>query len=50
MKFQFQDDLAAYLSQELQTEVAAPELDLCPAEFTGDVTISCFPLTSCVAI
>jgi arginyl-tRNA synthetase len=44
MKFQFQDDLAAYLSQELQTEVAAPELDLCPAEFTGDVTISCFPL------
>ena len=44
MRFQFQDDLAAYLSQELQTEVAAPELDLCPAEFTGDVTISCFPL------
>ena len=44
MKFKFQDDLADFFRSRHQVEIGIIEVDLCPADFSGDVTVSCFPL------
>ena len=44
MHFQFQKDLAEFLSAQFAVAIAEPEAELCPPDFAGDVTVSCFPL------
>lgn len=44
MNFRFQDDLCKFLTQEYGTAVDSVSVDLCPAGFDGDLTVSCFPL------
>lgn len=43
MQFQFQTDLAGYLQSQYQTAVEIA-VDLCPPGYSGDVTVSAFPL------
>ena len=43
MKFQFTERLQAALQQRFSVDSLPIQVDLCPANFTGDVTISCFP-------
>ena len=43
MKFQFTERLQAALQQQFSVDSLPIQVDLCPANFTGDVTISCFP-------
>ncbi len=44
MKFQFQAHLADFLRQRYHVEIETIAVTLCPADFRGEVTISCFPL------
>lgn len=43
MHFQFLDALSAHLESLYHTQVPVAA-DICPANFQGDVTVSCFPL------
>ena len=43
MHFQFLDALSAHLESLYHTQ-APVAADICPANFQGDVTVSCFPL------
>jgi arginyl-tRNA synthetase len=43
MQFQFQADLAHFLQEQFQCESFPIAVELCPPEFAGDVTVSCFP-------
>lgn len=43
MQFKFQTDLAAYIQSQYQSVVDIA-VELCPPGFTGDVTVSAFPL------
>ena len=43
MRFQFTERLQAALQQQFSVDSLPIQVDLCPANFTGDVTISCFP-------
>lgn len=45
MHFTFADDLHQFLRREFAAEAPAPAVQLCPPDFDGDVTISCFPLS-----
>ncbi len=44
MRFRFTERLKATLEQELQVQIPEIPIELCPANFTGDITISCFAL------
>ncbi|MFA6928885.1 MAG: arginine--tRNA ligase [Lentisphaeria bacterium] len=43
MQFQFQLDLSRYFEEQFKVEALPIGVELCPSEFSGDVTISCFP-------
>ena len=43
MKFLFTERLQAALQQQFSVDSLPIQVDLCPANFNGDVTISCFP-------
>ncbi len=43
MKFLFTERLQAALQQQFSVTSLPIQVDLCPANFNGDVTISCFP-------
>ncbi|HQC52322.1 MAG TPA: hypothetical protein PLE92_04260, partial [Lentisphaeria bacterium] len=44
MHFRFLDDLNAFLAATYSAPEVKATADLCPPEFVGDVTVSCFPL------
>ena len=44
MHFRFLDDLNAFLAASYSAPEVKAVADLCPADFAGDVTVSCFPL------
>ena len=44
MQFKFQNDLSDFLVQQFQCESFPLAVELCPPEFSGDLTVSCFPL------
>ena len=44
MHFRFLDDLNAFLAATYSAPEVKAAADLCPADFAGDVTVSCFPL------
>jgi arginyl-tRNA synthetase len=44
MQFKFQSDLSDFLAQQFQCESFPLAVELCPPEFSGDLTVSCFPL------
>ncbi len=44
MHFRFLDDLNVFLATSYSAPEAAATADLCPPDFAGDVTVSCFPL------
>lgn len=44
MNFQFNKDLASFLSEKYGVGAFDVPVELCPANFTGDVTVNCFPL------
>ncbi|MBO4512422.1 MAG: arginine--tRNA ligase [Victivallales bacterium] len=48
MRFNFTERLKAKLEQEYSIQLPEMPLELCPANFTGDITISCFALAKAV--
>ena len=44
MKFKFENRLSDAIGGKFGIEPPELSVELCPAEFTGDVTVSCFPL------
>ncbi len=44
MHFTILDDIKAFLEDEFQTTLPAIGAELCPPNFKGDITVSCFPL------
>ena len=44
MRFNFTERLKKNLEQEYSIQLPEMPLELCPANFTGDITISCFAL------
>ena len=44
MQFSFLKDLKAFLQESYNVELPELEFSLCPADFQGDITVSCFPL------
>ena len=44
MHFTILDDIKAFLEGEFQASLPAVGADLCPPNFKGDITVSCFPL------
>ncbi|MBO7741666.1 MAG: arginine--tRNA ligase [Victivallales bacterium] len=44
MKFAFEKDLHNWLKERFGEDAPAPSVELCPEGFSGDVTVSCFPL------
>jgi arginyl-tRNA synthetase len=44
MKFAFLSDLSDFLHDEYGVSVPELPVELCPPQFTGDITVNCFPL------
>lgn len=44
MKFKFIDRLSASIAEKYGVDAPEIAVDICPADFNGDITVSCFPL------